>query len=182
MLTAGSSIKLHMVGRLDGGRVFYDTHVSGGVPLEITIGNHQLLPALEEELCAMEVGERRMISIPAERAYGTYDPTLIEVVPLSKFPNSDQLTVGEYIILNSDQGPIRLKVASIENGEVTFDYNHELAGHDLEFQVDLLKVLPPDAGAVDHERYYAEEDHCCHDLLGEEDACHCAHGDTTADL
>lgn len=168
MLAKGNRVKLHMTGMLDDGRIFYDTHIQGGIPVEFEIGHAGLLPALERELCLMEAGERRTIRIDAADAYGDYDPALRETVPLKDIPHGDELPLGEYIVFNTDEGPRRMKVAAIEDGTVTFDYNHELAGHDLRFDIDLLKVMRDSGDAVEAERFYHESECGCKGALG----CH----------
>lgn len=178
----GSKLKLHMRGTLDDGRVFYDTHAQGGIPIEITIGESNFLPTLENAIREMEAGQHKTINLAAADAYGPYNPELTETLELSKIPNGDKLPLGEYVIFSSDQGPLRVKVAAIEDGMVTFDYNHELAGQDLTFDVNVVKVLDVSGGAVDHERYYAEEECGCKGILGHdhdhEHDCACSHSDT----
>lgn len=178
MIEAGSKVKMHFVGTLDDGRVFYSTHVQGGTPMEITIGNREVLPAMEREVVTMQVGDRKTVTIAAKDAYGEYDASLKEVVPVSEFPNADELPVGEYVVFNTEAGPLRVKVESVENGLVTFDYNHELAGQDLTFKIDVLGVMSPLQGSIEHEEFYREEECGCKQALGvhhHDNNCGCNH-------
>ena len=179
MIEAGSRVKLHFIGTLADGRVFYSTQVQGGTPMEITIGKQEVLPAMEREIVTMQVGDRKTVTIPAKDAYGVYDASLKEVVPTSSFPNSDKLPVGEYVVFNTEAGPLRVKVESVENGLVTLDYNHELAGQDLTFKIDLLGVMSPRQGSIEHEDFYREDECGCKQVLGHhhDDGCGCGHAD-----
>ncbi len=173
MLEDGCKVKMHLRGTLDDGRMFYDTHLQGGIPVELTLGEGTLLPALEREIAGMVPGQRLEVRIPAKDAYGEYDPSLREVLPVSKVPNAERLPVGEYIVFPTDEGLLRVKVESVEGGNVVFDYNHELAGHDLTFRIDLVKALGPDGGVLEEELYRSEADCGCKGLLGHDGPCHC---------
>lgn len=174
MLNAGSRVKAHMVATLDDGSVVYDTHMQGGLPQEIIIGQRQVIPAVEEQLRTMEPGEQRTFTVPAKDAYGEYNPTLTETVEASKIPNADQLPLGGYVVFSTEDGPLRVKVASIEDGNVTFDYNHELAGHNITFKIDVVKTLAESSDAVDSECYYNEEECGCKAAFGHD--CNHGHG------
>lgn len=179
MIEKGSKVKLHFVGTLDDGRIFYSTHIQGGVPMEITIGNVEVLPALEEEIVSMEVGDRKTVTIPAARAYGEYNPELKETVPKSGFPNADQLPLGEYVVFNTEVGPLRVKVESITDDSIVFDYNHELAGQDLTFKIDVLAVMSAAEGCIERENFYREEECGCKKALGHHSHDHDhGHGET----
>ena len=137
MLQAGQKAVFHCAGTLEDGYVFLDTWAVNE-PMQVTIGDGTLLPSLERELCTFERGERSTFTISAAQAYGIYDPSLVFSVPAESFPNTGNLPIGGYITVNLDSGPVRLKVVKIEDGKVWFDSNHELAGHNLTFEVELL--------------------------------------------
>lgn len=166
MLKAGSRVKAHIVATLDDGSVVFSTHIQGGLPQEIIIGQRQVLPAVEEQLVTMQSGDQRTFTVPAAEAYGTYDPTLIETVEASKIPNADQLPLGGYVVFSTEDGPLRVKVAKIEDGLVTFDYNHELADRDITYKVDVVKVLADAGDVVDSERYFNEKECGCKSAFG----------------
>lgn len=144
MIDVGETVRIHCVGCLDDGSYFCDSRKAGH-PIEFVVGSHTLLPALEEAVCSMDPGMARTIRVPAKRGYGAYDEDLVEAVPKADFPGWDQLPVGEYIEMNTAVGPLRVKVASVDDKVVRFDHNHELAGQDLTFEVELVEVVRPDA-------------------------------------
>ena len=178
MYPQGTRLKMHYEGALEDGSVFYSTYLQGNVPFEFNVGEGEVLPALEARVVEMEVGDRATFTIPPEEAYGVYDETLKERVPVYKIPNGTELPVGGYVVFSTEQGPLRVKVEQVENGIATFDYNHEFAGHTLTFRVDLLAALDW-SSHIDHEKYYAhDEENCsCHTLLASEDEDHCCCGE-----
>ena len=89
--------------------------------MEVTIGNHEILPAMERVVIGMAAGDRKVVTIPAKDAYGEYDPSLKEIVPTSDFPNAEKLPLGEYIVFNTEAGPLLVKVESVQDERITFD-------------------------------------------------------------
>ena len=140
MANAGQKVKVHYVGTLDDGLIF-DSSVIRNEPIEFIAGSGQVIPGFDAAILSMEVGEKRKIHIPAAEAYGEYSEEFIEGVPLEQIPNSDQLPVGEYIVFPSPDGTsFRTKVLRIEDGKVFFDHNHELAGQNLNFDLELIEA------------------------------------------
>lgn len=64
----GSVVKVNYTGRLTDGKQF-DTSV-GREPLEVVLGQKQVIPGFEEGILGMKVGGKRTITIPPEMAYG----------------------------------------------------------------------------------------------------------------
>lgn len=153
MAEIGDVVRIHCVGSLDDGSLFCDSR-KAGEPFEFTVGSQTLLAALEEAVLDMEPGMTRKLRIPADKAYGPYDESLIEAIPKARFPGWERLPLGEYIEVQSTAGILRVRVASIDEELVRFDHNHELAGKDLTFDIELLEVVTPDA--IAHEAHAAD--------------------------
>ena len=140
MVAKGERAFVHYRGTLDDGREF-DSSYRYGAPLEISYGDDEMLPGLDEALRDMQPGDTCAIRIAAEDAYGAYDQSLVETAPAEAFPNASNLPIGGFIELRTPQGTLRTKVVKIENGLVYFDHNHELAGQALNFEISLI---PPE--------------------------------------
>lgn len=97
--------------------------------------------ASEEALEGREEGEAFQAHVPAEKAYGPHDPEGVQVVPLSAFPEDAEVVPGAQFYAQDMEGnPMPLTVVAVEGEEVTVDFNHPLAGKDLDFQVEVVKV------------------------------------------
>ena len=104
-------------------------------------GHRNLIPCLEEALEGREEGEAFQAHVPAEKAYGPHDPEGVQVVPLSAFPEDAEVVPGAQFYAQDMEGnPMPLTVVAVEGEEVTVDFNHPLAGKDLDFQVEVVKV------------------------------------------
>ena len=89
----------------------------------------------------MEVGQVVDVHIPAAEAYGERRNDLMQTVPVSMLPGAENLSTGDKVMLASPSGqPFPATVAKVEDGNITFDMNHEMAGKDLNFNIELLEV------------------------------------------
>ncbi len=140
MSNEGKTVKVHYTGTLDDGTKF-DSSLDRGEPLEFTCMAGQMIPGFDAAVKDMEVNETKTVHIPAAQAYGEYDRTQVQDIPVDQIPNGDQLPVGKTIYMVSGTGqPFPVFVRAIENGIATLDLNHELAGKDLNFEITLLEV------------------------------------------
>jgi len=107
-------------------------------PISIMIGNNELMQTLEEEIKKMKTGEEKKILLTPEKAFGERKSELIKVLPMKEFIARDIRPVPGLIVeLNNMRG----KIQSVSGGRIRVDFNHELAGKELEYEVKLEKVL-----------------------------------------
>ena len=139
MSNAGKQVSVHYTGTLDDGTKF-DSSYDRNQPLEFVCMAGRMIPGFDRAVEAMEVGETKTVHIPAADAYGEYEERLVQRIPVNQIPDGDKLPVGETVYFQSPYGPLPIKVLSIENGIITLDQNHELAGKDLTFEITLLNV------------------------------------------
>jgi FKBP-type peptidyl-prolyl cis-trans isomerase len=80
----GQTVVVQYIGRLTDGTVF-DESWSRGSPLEVTLGQGQVIPGWEEGLVGAKAGERRRLVIGSAKAYGEQGspPTIPANAPLA---------------------------------------------------------------------------------------------------
>lgn len=110
-------------------------------PMEITIGNEDFFPQIEEALVGMAPGEKKTVVIPAEDAFGEYDEEEVFAI------NREQLTgdlvpeVGMVLELTGDDDePVEVTVVEVNEDTITVDANHPLAGEDITYEIELLEL------------------------------------------
>jgi len=136
----GKKVKVHYTGTLDDGTKF-DSSVDRGEPIEFECMKGQMIPGFDKAVQDMAVGDTITVKIPAAEAYGEYNEEMVQQVPQEQIPNGDQLPVGQTIYMHGPGGqPMPVFVREIKDGVVTFDMNHELAGKDLTFEINLVEV------------------------------------------
>lgn len=138
VIADGNQVSIEYTLAMDNGDVA-DTNV-GGEPLIYQQGSQQILPALEQELVGMAVGEEKKVTLSAEQGYGAHDPALIQTVPTSAVPEEAR-EVGARLLVQSPDGQRRVvHVKEIRDDEIVLDLNHPLAGEALHFAVKILAI------------------------------------------
>jgi FKBP-type peptidyl-prolyl cis-trans isomerase 2 len=137
---SGDTITVHYTGRLADGRVFDSSE--GREPLELTLGEGEVILGFEHALAQMEPGEQRTVTIPAEEAYGPHRPELMVSVDRAELPDHIQPTVGLQLQVRADDGHCAIvTIAEVSDTQVTLDANHPLAGEDLTFDLKLVELV-----------------------------------------
>ena len=139
MSNRGKKVQIRYIGTLDDGTVF-DARSSEDEPLAFICMSGMVIAGLDKAVENMKVGEIYDIRISPEDAYGPFRDDLIEKIPYGDFPNAENLPIGRTIYIRDDADVFPARVVGIENGTITFDRNHPLAGQYLNFKVELLKV------------------------------------------
>ena len=111
---------------------------AGQAPFSYMHGGHQIIPGLEKALAGLKAGDKKRVTIPAADAYGLYDKARIITVPKKNVP--PEAKVGTMLRSASGQPA---KVLDVKGDSVVIDTNHPLAGKDLTFDVNILKVEHP---------------------------------------
>ena len=139
----GDIVKLHYTMKLDDGSVVFTT-ANAGEPVEITLGAGSMLPAFEEAVVGMKEGEKKTVTIPADKAYGPYRPELIIEVPRSELnlPDNKEPEVGmQFEGKGADGSVIEATIVEVSADSVKLDTNNRLAGKDLIYEIELIDIL-----------------------------------------
>ncbi|WP_419773794.1 FKBP-type peptidyl-prolyl cis-trans isomerase [Halarcobacter sp.] len=110
-------------------------------PIKFIHGTGEIIAGLEKGIVGMEAGETKDIKVAAIDAYGEHDQKLTETLPIADFEGID-LEIGLVLEADGEKGEIiKATVTEVTKDEVTIDYNHPLAGCDLDFKVTIHSVL-----------------------------------------
>ena len=110
-------------------------------PIPIVVGGNHLLPAIEEAIIGLNEGESKHIEVESENAFGARNPKLIQLVPMKEFKKQGMTPYpGMRITAEGSTG----KILTVNGGRVKVDFNHELAGKDLVYDVEVCEVIEDD--------------------------------------
>ena len=110
-------------------------------PVTYLHGAGVLFPKLERELESHYVGDIVTARLLAEDAFGKRNVDLLHKVPLDELPPEDTIEVGSNITGTDEDGnEITFTVTTIEDGIVSLDGNHPLAGQSLIFEVEIQAI------------------------------------------
>lgn len=137
----GKKVRAHYRGTLNDGTQF-DSSYDRGEPLEFVCGAGMMIEGFDKAVANMEVGDIVDVHLMPEEAYGPSDPDAIFTVSFAELPGSDELEVGQKVYLQNIYGqPFPASVVAKDDKSVTFDANHEMAGKELNFRIELVEVL-----------------------------------------
>ena len=147
----GSTVLVDYEGRLTSGKLF-DTSIKevakeGGLfsedkdykPLNIKVGENQLIKGFEEALVGMKEEEEKEVTIPPEKAYGNKRDEYIQFFERKHFrgltPRQGMVAVMEF---GGYARPAR--IVEVEEEKVKLDFNHVLCDKTLVFKIKVVKI------------------------------------------
>lgn len=137
---AGKNVKVHYRGTFDDGTQF-DSSYDRGEPLAFVCGAGMMIKGFDKAVADMEVGQIIDVHLMPEEAYGPTDPEAIITIEIAQLPGSENLNVGERVYLRNMMGqPFPVTVTAKDDVNITLDANHEMAGKELNFRIELLEV------------------------------------------
>ena len=105
-------------------------------------GAGQMIKGFDAAVLDMEVGEKKTVHIPAAEAYGERSEDMILFFPADQVPDFEKIEVGMKLFLQGPGGmPVPVTVVEVSPEGVKLDANHELAGCDLNFDIELVEVV-----------------------------------------
>lgn len=136
---AGDSVKVHYTGKLKDGTIFDSSE--GREPLAFEVGAGQMIKGFDAAVDGMEVGDSKTAEIPAAEAYGEARQDLMFDVPKTNLPEDLKPEVGQQLAMTQPDGQqVPVTVAKVEEDKVIIDANHQLAGKDLIFDIQLVEI------------------------------------------
>ena len=151
-VSTGDTVVVEYTGRLPDGTVF-DTSLESVAeehgldhhpdreytPLTVEVGNGRIIEGLEEGLVGLEAGDQETVTVATEDAYGAHSEDRVvtyDTAELREMLSGREPTEG--MELQTEEGLPGTIVSVDEQARV--DFNHDLAGETLEFQVEVVSV------------------------------------------
>ena len=136
----GKTCRTHYRGTFNDGTQF-DSSYDRGEPLEFICGAGQMIKGFDAAVANMEGGQVVDVHLMPEEAYGMPNPDAIFTLEIEQLPGAEDLTVGQQVYLSNQYGqPFPVKVNAKDEKTITFDANHEMAGKELNFRIELVEV------------------------------------------
>lgn len=126
-------------------------------PLQFIQGRGHIIPGLEREVEGMTIGESKHVLVKAEDGYGEFDPEQIVEVPKTEFPEDMALQPEMEVAFEDDDGTeLSAFIEEVTLDSVTLNFNHPLAGNDLEFEVKITGLRQASAEELEHDHVHLE--------------------------
>jgi FKBP-type peptidyl-prolyl cis-trans isomerase 2 len=146
-MNAGDLVYIDYVGRIkETGEIFdltkedvaksekiYDEKVRYK-PIPVVVDGNFVVNGLNEAIKGMNVGDKKIVELPPEKAFGPRLPDLTRLIPEARFKEQDiDATPGSFVTINRLRG----KILSIDGGRVRIDFNHPLAGKTIVYDLEI---------------------------------------------
>lgn len=142
-------VSIHYTLKDEDGQVI-DTS-EGAEPLSYLHGAGNIIPGLENALSGKAAGDAFDVVVEPRQGYGEYQAELLQVVPRAAFEGVESIEPGmAFTAQAADGSQRRIVVREVEGDDVTVDANHELAGVDLHFSVEVVGVREATEDEVAH--------------------------------
>jgi len=136
----GNTVNIHFIGTLEDGTEFGNSYTSDR-PLSAEVGSGQLIAGFDTALEGMTIGEVKKFALTPEQAYGDVDPEAFQTVPLGAFPPEFDFKIGGSVRGTNTEGQSFVaKIESVGENDVTLNFNHPLAGQNLNFKIEVLGI------------------------------------------
>ena len=123
-------------------------------PLKFIFGTGAMLPAFEDALKGLEVGDKFNFSITPADAYGEYVEEHVLDLPKNIFEvdgkfDSEMIKEGNTVpMMDSNGNRMNGSVLEVKEDVVVMDFNHPLAGETLHFNGEVIDVHEPTAEEI----------------------------------
>lgn len=135
----GKTCRVHYKGTFNDGTQF-DSSYDRGEPLEFICGAGMMIRGFDQAVANMEPGQIVDVHLMPEEAYGPSNPNAIFSVNIIEIPGAENLTVGQKVFLNNGMRSFPVQVTAKDETTITFDANHEMAGKELNFKIELVEI------------------------------------------
>lgn len=137
---SGDKVCVHYTGTFDDGTVFDSS--AEREPLEFTIGTGMVIAGFDRAVTGMQPGEKKIVSIPAEEAYGERSEELVAEIGRDRLPADVELEIGQQLQVGlSDGDQAVVMIVDLSETTVTLDANHPMSGMDLCFELELVEIV-----------------------------------------
>jgi FKBP-type peptidyl-prolyl cis-trans isomerase SlyD len=129
-------------------------------PIQFIQGKGQIIPGLERELYGMTVGESKRVTVAPREGYGEEDPDAFATLPRSQFPPQIPIEPGIELQLRDEDGQVLdARIESVQGDTVELNFNHPLAGKELNFAVTVVELRQATMEELEHGHVHGGHDH-----------------------
>ncbi|ODS24882.1 peptidylprolyl isomerase [Candidatus Endobugula sertula] len=141
VIAEGTKVTLHFAIKMEDGNVVDSTFEEE--PATFTVGDGNLLAGFEESLLGLSSGARKIFIISPEKGFGQRNSNNIQTIDRGQF-NSDIVLEKGLVLSFSNAQDVELPgvVIEFDENQVHIDFNHPLAGRELQFEVQIINVEP----------------------------------------
>ena len=110
-------------------------------PIQFLQGYGEIIPGLERQLIGLALGQDQLIIVSPEEGYGEFRKDRLVDVSLDDLPENMPLKLGTKLKMRDQNGkPLQARIHEIGDDFVKLNFNHILAGKELQFDVTVIEI------------------------------------------
>lgn len=111
------------------------------IPMEYVHGaDERVFPLVVEAMEGAKIGDTKEIILEPLDGFGVYDENKTYRDKLENVPPEYRSLGAEATFKSEDGQPLKMKVVSVDNGEVLLDGNHPFAGRTMTFKITVKAI------------------------------------------
>lgn len=154
----GDVVQVHYVGTITDTNEEFDNSYGREAPFQFEVGSGTVIGGFDTAVQGMTLGEKKVISLTPDQAYGQRNPEAFINFERANFPEEFNVEVGEPVPLTGPNGPAVGIIQEVKEDTVVLDMNHRLAGKNLTFALELVGIGATEEETTDNETSTTEED------------------------
>ena len=122
-------------------------------------GHDNIFPKVEEAIHGKKEGDKIEIGLEPADAFGEYDEQLVQIEPITAFPESNVKEGMQFEGENESGDVIVYTVTNVADDKVVVDGNHPWAGQRVVFSATIDNVRDANAEEISHKHVHGEGGH-----------------------
>jgi FKBP-type peptidyl-prolyl cis-trans isomerase 2 len=152
-ITEGARVRIRIKLAVVGGDVIEESVA------EYFHGSATIIPGLENRLDGLEAGAKSEGVIPANEAFSAVESLPPKTIPRREFPADIKLEVGEQFSAKGPRGQtVTFEITHVDADQVEAKFVHPLAGKDIAYEVEVLRVTDPTPPPLPADAVVADDD------------------------
>jgi len=137
-ISNGRTVKFHY--KLYINEQFVDS-TEGKEPVQYVQGEGTIIPSLARQMLGLMAGDKKIILVKAEDAYGAANVAAMREIPKTLLPPDVEPKEGQVFRFQMENGSqLPGTIWKVGEDTVFVNLNHPLAGQDLTFEVKIISV------------------------------------------
>ena len=120
-------------------------------PIRFVQGGGEIISGLERQLEGLSLGTEQKITVSPKEGYGEFDEDSLVDIPRDEFPENIPLELGINLRMKNENGdPLQARIHEISEDIVKLNFNHVLAGKELQFDVTVIELRAATPEEIKH--------------------------------
>lgn len=121
-----------------------------GEPMSYLHGSGNIISGLEKEMAGKSAGDAFKVTVSPAEAYGERNEANVQRIAAKHFKNAGPLQPGQFVTLQTKQGPVQAVIVKVGRFNIDIDANHPLAGQTLTFDVEVIDIRDATEEEISH--------------------------------